>query len=288
MEISKETKLLGYARVRIDDDRFETAKILSDSTVWLDDGTVLTAPPEQIAYYLRMLEHAKREDALSEKAYGIMQAVSPSEVPYVDELDRMNPAQSTAKRNNNAIVQAQNKTPNAKTENSKPVNNKKPQRGAKNGKNSSQLPGVQNSQIYGKQNNPNVIAKPPQKVPVKDVGKDGKRKIPFGPIIVFVVIALAVALFATKWADGTIPQAIHDFRFPDNGAHTSVLATPSPSPEVTEEPTNSDSTAGNEETPEPTATPEETQNPSDKKPQGLDILLGEDGKIIGVVPKDKG
>lgn len=89
MTVDKDVKLLGYARVRLSDGRYETAKVLSDSTCWLEDGSVLTAPPEEMAKYMRMLDFAKREDALTEKAVNIMQPVMQNEESYVDAEDKI-------------------------------------------------------------------------------------------------------------------------------------------------------------------------------------------------------
>ena len=85
--INKDTKLLGYARVRNESGKVETAKIMSNRTCWMSNGTVLTIPPEEYSHYLRLLEVAQREIKLTAAASSIMEQISVDEKDYIDDED---------------------------------------------------------------------------------------------------------------------------------------------------------------------------------------------------------
>lgn len=85
--VSKDTKLLGIATVRIKGRHTEEAKILSDGTCWLSSGEVLHIPPDEMAHYLRMLDAAKREIKLTQAETSIITPVTKAEPVYVDDED---------------------------------------------------------------------------------------------------------------------------------------------------------------------------------------------------------
>ena len=84
-QVNKNVELLGYAKVRFGDAKPYNAKILSDSTCWLEDGRVLTLPPEELSRFARQMENKKKDDGLAANSYNIMAAPSPAERKYEDE-----------------------------------------------------------------------------------------------------------------------------------------------------------------------------------------------------------
>lgn len=216
MEVSKDTKLLGYARIKTDDGQFATAKILSDSTVWLEDGTVFTAPPEQMAHFMRMMEHTEREEQLMAAARGIMHSVSPNEELYVDEWDRRAEKKQAeqAKANGNKENKKQSQTVQNKSNTTKATSNTRTTNPtASNRINTNQRQPATRQYVEPKR---------PSSQPAVAPKKGEKKKVVVLPLILFTLIVVMSVFFYTKWEDGTIPGMIQNWRFPDSGAHTPI------------------------------------------------------------------